>query len=684
MSKVCFSLSFCRQCTGNLRVSITSSQAPDSDLPELEPISTEPSSIQHEYLPFEVDDYPLDDAVELSDSQLRDPTSDDYNPTLTDAADAVAAAYSPAFLEADMDSGLHEQVLHDHEHACQYPGHDCRRVRTAHRRPSGHERMAPTEVLARAALVELEETLKPHRVSGRGYKESKLDDWTWERLDEVRVFLNHYTAEGSPVRGRWTEAAKLTVQGRFGGKLGRYHRDLLCARARAYIRDRTNVPYNPFGKWNTSRIDALDGLREEIESYLESVGRYVHAVHLYEFMNRSDVQQRYSMDGGISLATAKRWMSDDLDFRWSPTGYRGMYEDGHERPDVVAYRNKFVHYFFENIEPYMRVYDNSGNEVPRDFTCLLPICSWLYDQSTFYGYDRHKGMWVRKNALMDHALHPKGNGPSLMVANFVSADYGWLQSPDGSEKAREFFRAGESREGYFNNDHVLAHAHRGIDILKRHYPNDRHVLFFDNATTHRKRADDALSARHMPKYPSPNFFVNKIIRDPISNERIGTTKARMSNGFLPDGRVQELYYADNHPEYPGFFKGMAQLLKERGYLHADEKRAQCPRFECDPSVADCCCRRILYNQPDFSAVKSLLEEQCEARGVPVFFIPKFHPELTFIEQCWGAAKRKFRSKPLASKESDLVNFVTEALDSVDLLQMRRYGFFVCTSCISMY
>lgn len=535
--------------------------------------------------------------------------------------------------------------------------------------PCGHEKLAPSEILARAALLDLEEVLKPHRDSGRGYKHPVIDGWSRERLDEMRIFLNHYTTEGSHVKGRWTAAAQMTVEGR--GNPHQSHRDLLCARTRAYIRDRANIPHNPFGKWNISRIEAVDGLRDDIEAHLESIGRYVHAVHIYKFMKQPDVQQRYSMAGGISLATAKRWLADDLDFRWTPTGCHGMYEDGHERPDVVTYRQRFIRRFFAEIEPYMRVYNNDGIEVPREFTDL-PVCPWMYDQSTFYGYDRRRGMWVRKNALLDHYIHPKGNGPSLMVANFVSAECGWLQSPDGSEKARQLFRAGENREGYFNNDHVLAQAHHAIDILERYYPHSRHVFFFDNATTHRKRADDALSARHMPKYPSCSFFINKIIQDPTTHQHIGTMKAHMSDGVLPDGRPQELYFPSDHPEYLGYFKGMAQLLRERGYVNPEGKLAQCPRFECDPNVPECCCRCILYNQPDFSSVKSLLEEQCEARGVPVFFLPKFHPELTFIEQCWGAAKCRFREKPFTSKESDLEEYVTEALDGVDIVHMRRY------------
>ena len=38
-----------------------------------------------------------------------------------------------------------------------------------------------------------------------------------------------------------------------------------------------------------------------------------------------------------------------------------------------------------------------------------------------------------------------------------------------------------------------------MDILDEHYTEEDHVLVFDNATTHTKRAEGALSARYMPK-----------------------------------------------------------------------------------------------------------------------------------------------------------------------------------------
>jgi hypothetical protein len=82
---------------------------------------------------------------------------------------------------------------------------------------------------------------------------------------------------------------------------------------------------------------------------------------------------------------------------------------------------------------------------------------------------------------------------------------------------------------------------------------------------------------------------------------------------------------------------MAIILEERGFEGCQGrkgKRAECEGFKCAPGAIDCCCRRALYNEPDFVNVESLLEIKCRARGFHVIFLPKFHCELNFIEQCW--------------------------------------------------
>jgi hypothetical protein len=94
-----------------------------------------------------------------------------------------------------------------------------------------------------------------------------------------------------------------------------------------------------------------------------------------------------------------------------------------------------------------------------------------------------------------------------MVADMVSADYGWLCSPDGSEAAWVLFKAGKNHKGYFTNEDILDQANNAMDILVKHFPNKNHVLVFDNATTHTKQADGALLASKMTKNVSEKFLV---------------------------------------------------------------------------------------------------------------------------------------------------------------------------------
>jgi len=93
-----------------------------------------------------------------------------------------------------------------------------------------------------------------------------------------------------------------------------------------------------------------------------------------------------------------------------------------------------------------------------------------------------------------------------MVADTVSADYGWLHSPDGSEAAQVLFKASKNREGHFTNEDILNQANNTMDILVKHFPNANHILVFDNAMTHTKQADGALSASKMTKMHSRNSW----------------------------------------------------------------------------------------------------------------------------------------------------------------------------------
>ncbi|KIK72051.1 hypothetical protein PAXRUDRAFT_22463 [Paxillus rubicundulus Ve08.2h10] len=133
-----------------------------------------------------------------------------------------------------------------------------------------------------------------------------------------------------------------------------------------------------------------------------------------------------------------------------------------------------------------------------------------------------------------------------------------------------------------------------MDLLQKHYPDSDHVFIFDNASTHLKHAEDALSARHMPKRIQ-DWGVDATVRDEAGkavnrpNGKLLKTKVWMSDGYLSNGRSQPLYFPEGHAEHAGKFKGIAQLLKEHGFTNVEKLKAQCKDFKCKEGATDCCC-----------------------------------------------------------------------------------------------
>jgi len=373
----------------------------------------------------------------------------------------------------------------------------------------------------------------------------------------------------------------------------------------------------------------------------------------------------------ISLATAKHWMHE-LGYRWQ-RNHRGQYVDGHECPDVISYRQNHFIPTWTQLEPRMRKWLKDGvTEVPLS-PGVQPVTVWRHDESTFYANDRRQSGWVEKGA--GATPQPKGEGESIMISDFVSPEYGWCKSPDGKECARVVFRAGKARDGYFTAEDILAQTAKAIDLLSKYYSDSDHVFIFDNAPTHLKRAEDALSARQMPKGiqewgvdATVMDSAGKIVRGP--NGKALKKKVRMVDGNLSDGTTQPFYFPESHA-HAGKFKGMAQILKERGFNNAEKLRAQCKDFKCKEGETQCCCRRILFNQPDFINVPSMLETLCKSHGFGCIILPKFHCELNFIEQCWGYAKRLYQLYPPTSKSVDMEKNVEMALESTLIKCMRR-------------
>ncbi|KAF9043718.1 hypothetical protein BDZ89DRAFT_943424 [Hymenopellis radicata] len=491
--------------------------------------------------------------------------------------------------------------------------------------------------------------------------------------------LANYTDKLSFTHGHW---AASSLQSAVSLRRGRYCARVLRRLVRAFILDHTILPLNPYGSWNTTMLENED-LAEEIKLHLQELGDNISAEKLVIFLSDPALKDKYGLSRTISLRTAQRYLNS-LEFRWQEAK-KGQFVDGHERADVVNHRDHIYIPGLKRLKDRIQTYDRDGKEIALPaFINGRKVIIWFHDESIFYAHDRRRKMWIHKDATAKP--YRKGEGVSLMIADFVSAEFGWLVSRDGKRRAREILRPGKNRDGYFDNADILRQANKAADILAEDYPEYEHVFVYDNATTHRKRPDDALSARHMPKNtpssPDSNWFVTRNVlnadgKPHVIDGKYQKEKIRMCDTVNPmTDEPQSLYFPEDDHQ-PGMFKGMVEILVERGFEREKLEgrsglKAECKNFKCAEGAKDCCIRRILFNQPDFAEVKSILESVMEARGIRILFLPKFHCELNPIEQCWGYAKRLYRLNPESSKEDKLEEYALDSLERIPLVTIRRF------------
>jgi hypothetical protein len=138
-----------------------------------------------------------------------------------------------------------------------------------------------------------------------------------------------------------------------------------------------------------------------------------------------------------------------------------IYYDGHERPDVIKYRKKFLEEIF-SYEKYMTTFDDETLEPippilgPDEKKIILVT----HDECIFYSYDGKRGVWVRNGEL---PLKKKGNGRCIMVSEFLTEIGGRLclsqdqivDNPDVPDEARTILKPGKNHEGYWKSDDLI-------------------------------------------------------------------------------------------------------------------------------------------------------------------------------------------------------------------------------------
>jgi hypothetical protein len=264
-------------------------------------------------------------------------------------------------------------------------------------------------------------------------RDSRLGIVLRARITGMLGFLNLYLDPSLQYTWRKASAMVAKVQGR-GEKRTQKLREWTLTFARS-----ANLPELHYSQ---ARWNVLDD--EDISQTLQSMllshikGRYITANDVVEIVAGTEMQAKFSHSGisrtSISERTARRWLQR-LSWHYG-TMRNGMYLDGHEREDVVAYRTGFVERW-KGYESRFHTWDNDGTEhrPQKAFPVKggrFRLILVTHDESIFYQNDFRKTHWIADTSKATPL--PKGDGQSIMVSDFLTAEWGRLldEGPDGA------------------------------------------------------------------------------------------------------------------------------------------------------------------------------------------------------------------------------------------------------------
>lgn len=346
----------------------------------------------------------------------------------------------------------------------------------------------------------------------------------------------------------------------------------------------------------------------------------------------------------ISEKTAQRWLKI-LGLKYGR--YRpGIYNDGHERSDVVAYREQFLHRF-EEYERRMIQYEGDFMEKVVPPVLLpneRPLILVTHDESCFSAHDGRNYVWLDEGSK---PIRPKGDGRSVMVSALLCECHGLLRLSDEQKsqhpeilEATVIIKPGANAEGYWRNaDLVKQLVGKAFPIFRILHPDCDGLFTFDNSQNHHAKPPDALTVN-------------------VLNLKDGGKNARpMRDGWFVDENGQRMVQSMHTSN--GTLKGLKTILTERGLWPAE-------------SLSRDAARKLLSSQPDFSGQMEWLEEVVTEAGFQVDFYPKYHCEFNYIEMFWGAAKAYSR-KHCTYSFTDLIQVVPRALETVPLSSIRKFA-----------
>ncbi|KAJ7786925.1 hypothetical protein B0H14DRAFT_3582507 [Mycena olivaceomarginata] len=117
----------------------------------------------------------------------------------------------------------------------------------------------------------------------------------------------------------------------------------------------------------------------DIHLHLQSLGNWVTAKDIVRYVATPEFQARLNVKRKITIRTAQRWMKK-MGYRWKREP-KGMYSDGHERADVVHYRQNVFLPRWRGFEARSRWYRDGLTDEQVDFDARMRVVTTRTDHS---------------------------------------------------------------------------------------------------------------------------------------------------------------------------------------------------------------------------------------------------------------------------------------------------------------
>jgi hypothetical protein len=242
----------------------------------------------------------------------------------------------------------------------------------------------------------------------------------------------------------WTKnhALPISLQGQHAKVYTLLSDPAIAAELRAYIHS-NKWAINPDKLRQFSKNELLP---DAADKYLRHLIRKEMPLGLKKYMEQELFPHVHLRVGcGISLSTARRWLRLE-GFRFI-SHKKGLYFDGHDRPDVLSYcQNEFLPTMKHN-EPRLVRYTVGDVETelaiqPQNYVeWRLVLCA--HDEMTAQAHDTNEKSWVLED---QHALRKKGVGRGLHKSDVICSTFGWLKD------ASQTLEYGKNYEGYWTGE----------------------------------------------------------------------------------------------------------------------------------------------------------------------------------------------------------------------------------------